>query len=93
MSLDIFKMIANTSEPTTELVNREILVFKHYQVDVKNIKCPVQWWEKYKSLFLTIDFCVKQILGIIGFQIETKIIFLLVRILTNLKRCVYNQKI
>jgi hypothetical protein len=40
-SLDIFEMIANTSEPTTKLVNRELLIFKHYQVDVKDIKCPL----------------------------------------------------
>jgi hypothetical protein len=93
MSLGIFKMIANTREPTRELVNREIMVFKHYQVDVKDIKCLVQWWEKYESMFPTIGFCVRQILGIIGFQIETERIFSLVRILSNLKRCVYNQKI
>jgi hypothetical protein len=47
MSLDIFEMITSTSEPTMELVNRKLLIFKHYQVDVKNIKCPLQWWEKH----------------------------------------------
>jgi hypothetical protein len=41
MSLDIFKMTVNTSEPRRELVNRELLIFKHYQVDVKDIKCLV----------------------------------------------------
>jgi hypothetical protein len=41
MSLDIFKMIVNTSEPRRELVNIELLIFKHYQLDVKDIKCPV----------------------------------------------------
>ncbi len=40
-----------------------------------------------------IGFCVKQILGIIGFQIEIERIFSLVGILTSLKGCVYNQKI
>jgi len=43
MSLDTFEMITSMSEPTMELVNRELLIFKHYQVDVKNIKCPLQW--------------------------------------------------
>jgi hypothetical protein len=42
MSLDIFEMIIITSEPTMELVNREFLIFKCYQVDVKDIKCPLQ---------------------------------------------------
>jgi hypothetical protein len=40
-SLDIFEMTANTSEPTTELVNRDLLIFRCYQVDVKDIKCPL----------------------------------------------------
>jgi hypothetical protein len=40
-SLDLFEMTTNTSELVKELVNRELLIFKHYQVDVKNIKCPL----------------------------------------------------
>jgi hypothetical protein len=32
-SLDIFEMTTNTSEPITNLVNRKLLIFKHYQVD------------------------------------------------------------
>jgi hypothetical protein len=40
------KMIANTSEPTMELINKELLIFKRYQVNVEDIKCPPQWWEK-----------------------------------------------
>jgi hypothetical protein len=31
-SLDIFEMIVNTSELTTELANKELLIFKRYQV-------------------------------------------------------------
>jgi energy-converting hydrogenase A subunit M len=45
MSLDIFEMITNTSEPSMKLINKELLIFKCYQVDVKNIKCPMQYWE------------------------------------------------
>jgi hypothetical protein len=41
MNLDIFEMTTNTSEPTTKLVNREILIFRCYQVDVKDTKCPL----------------------------------------------------
>jgi hypothetical protein len=36
------KMIANTIEPSMKLINRELLIFKRYQVDVKDIKCPLQ---------------------------------------------------
>jgi hypothetical protein len=51
-SLDIFEMIANISEPTTELINIKFLIFKHYQMDVKKIKCPLQWNEKMRICFL-----------------------------------------
>jgi hypothetical protein len=62
--------ICSINEPTMKLVNREILIFWRYQVDVKDIKCPLQWWEKHESMFPTIDFCARQTLGILGFQIE-----------------------
>jgi hypothetical protein len=42
MSLDIFEMTTSTSDPRIELVDRELLIFKCYQVDVEDIKCPLQ---------------------------------------------------
>jgi hypothetical protein len=87
-------MIANTSELTTELINKELLIFKRYQVNVEDIKCPPQWWEKRESMFLTVGFCARQILEIVGSQIEMERIFSLAGILTNLLGdVVYNQKI
>jgi hypothetical protein len=41
-SLDIFERKTNISEPTMELINREFFIFKHYQVDVKDMKCLSQ---------------------------------------------------
>jgi hypothetical protein len=64
-------MTTSTSEPTMELVNRELLIFKRYQMDVKDIKCPLQWWEKHENMFPTIGFCARQFLGIVGSQFET----------------------
>jgi hypothetical protein len=55
-NLDIFEQIANTNEPTKELVNTELLIFKRYQVDVNKIKCPLQWWQKHESMFQSWDF-------------------------------------
>jgi hypothetical protein len=40
-SLDIFERIASTSETPLELISRELLVFNNYQVDVKDIECPL----------------------------------------------------
>ncbi len=39
-SLDIyFEQNYNISEPMKELMNRKLLIFRRYQVDVKEIKC------------------------------------------------------
>jgi hypothetical protein len=76
MSLDIFDMTTNIIEPSTKLINKELLIFKCYQVDVKDIKCPMQWWEKRENMFPTIGFCAKQILGIILCQIKKNNIFI-----------------
>jgi hypothetical protein len=87
MNLDIFELITSTSEPTTELVNKKLLIFKHYQMDDKDIKCPLQWWEKHESMFPIVGFYARQSLGIVGFQIEIEKIFSLVEILISLKKC------
>jgi hypothetical protein len=41
-SLDIFELIINTNELNKELVNNELFIFRRFQVDAKNIKCPFQ---------------------------------------------------
>jgi hypothetical protein len=60
MSLDIFEMIINTNEPTIVLVNNELLIFKHYQVDVQDIKCPLQGWEKHDDCLDTFGIDVNE---------------------------------
>jgi hypothetical protein len=57
-SLDIFEMTANTNEQVAELVNRVLLIFRRFQVDLKEIKCPLQWWQKHESMFPIVDFLV-----------------------------------
>jgi hypothetical protein len=41
--LDIFQQSTSTSEPSKELVIGELLIFRRYQVNPKDIKCPFQW--------------------------------------------------
>jgi hypothetical protein len=74
--LDIFEQTASTSELAIELVTSEMLIFKCYQVNSKEFKCPHQWWAKHEAMFFTVGFLAYQILGIVGSQIETKRIFL-----------------
>jgi hypothetical protein len=40
-NLDIFEMITNSSEPITKLVNRKLIIFKRFQMNNKEIKCPL----------------------------------------------------
>jgi hypothetical protein len=42
-------MTISISEPPKELVDIKLLIFKQYQVDVKNIKCCFQCWQKQKN--------------------------------------------
>jgi hypothetical protein len=85
-SLDIFEIVAITSEPSKKIIKRELLIFKHYQMDGKEITCPLRWWEKHEMIFPTVGFLIQQILRIIlGSQIETKRIFSLAKILIDLR--------
>jgi hypothetical protein len=58
-NLDIFEMSIPYNEPIRKLVNMELLFFKCYHVDNKEIKCPLEWWEKHESLFPIIGFLAK----------------------------------
>ncbi len=60
-SLYNFQQTTSTSQSTKEIVVRELLIFKHYQRDPKDVKCPLQWWGKHEVMFLIIVFlaCVK----------------------------------
>ncbi len=69
-SMDIFQQIASTSKQTKEHVTKELLIFKRYQMDPKDIKCLLQWWKKYEAMFPIIGFLAHQILSIIVSQIE-----------------------
>jgi hypothetical protein len=54
-NLDIFQQNASTSEPSKELVTRELLFFRHDQVNPKDIKCffpsalKTNWCKMYEN--------------------------------------------
>jgi hypothetical protein len=55
-SLDIFEMSIQTNEPTKEVLNKELMMFRRFQVDVKDIKCLLEWWAKHEILFPIVAF-------------------------------------
>jgi hypothetical protein len=40
--LEIFEMSTKTNEPTKELVNKELQMFRKFQVHVNDIKCALE---------------------------------------------------
>jgi hypothetical protein len=63
-------MATKTNESTKEIVKKRFLIFRHYQMDVKEIIYPFQWWEKHEVMFSIIGFLACQIFRIIGSQIN-----------------------
>ncbi len=50
-SLDIFEMAAIRSEPSKIIVKRELLIFNHYQMNVKETTCPLNGGRNMKLCF------------------------------------------
>jgi hypothetical protein len=50
-SLNIFEMVVRTNEPMKELINKGFYMFGKFQMDVKDIKCPLEWWGKHECFF------------------------------------------
>jgi len=87
ISLDIFEMVTNTNELTKELVNQKLMIFRKFQANAKNIKWPLEWWKNLNLCSQLLVFFSRQILRIIGSQIEIEKIFSLSHIFINLKKC------
>ncbi len=71
----------------SNIITRELLDFRRFHVNMKDIKNLLQWWEKHEFRLHATGFLAKQILRIVSSQIETEYIFSLAKILTSLKRC------
>jgi len=71
-NFNIFEQTLGINEPVTKFVTKEMLIFKHYQVVSKEIKCPFQSWAKHEAMFSIASFLAQQILGLVGLQIEIK---------------------
>jgi hypothetical protein len=48
-NLNIFEQTLRISELVTKFVTTEMLIFKHYQVVSKEIRCPFQSWAKLEA--------------------------------------------
>ncbi len=55
-SMDIFEMIAITSEQSKIIVKRELLIFKHYQMNAKELFALLDGGRNMKLCFPHLDF-------------------------------------
>lgn len=85
-NLNFFEQTISISEPVTEFVTKEMLIFKHYQIVSKEIKCPFELWAKHEAMFFIVSFLDQQILEIAGLQIESNFFFFKARVLIKLRR-------
>jgi len=72
-------------------MGKRLHIFKRYQVNIKDIKCHFQWWEKQKSMFLNDGFLSHQILSVVGFHIGTKKDFLFSQHINKLKKVSFSN--
>jgi len=86
-NLDIFVMTTNTIEPTLELINIKFIISEWIS---KTSNVHFNGGKILKVYFIKYVYVFKQILRIVGSQIETKRIFSLAKILTSFKRCLQN---
>jgi hypothetical protein len=49
-------MTSNNIKIAKEIITMELLDFKRFHVDVKDIKNLLQWWEKHEFKFYTFGF-------------------------------------
>jgi len=54
-NFDIFEMTSEINEHSKKLMRQELDLFRKYP-NIKNIKCPLDWWAKHESMFPIVAF-------------------------------------
>ncbi len=67
------------------LIIRELSLFWRVAIPPSMCANPLIWWKTHESQFSNVGFFIKQVFGILSFQIETKGMFNLASVLTTLK--------
>jgi hypothetical protein len=90
-NLDIFEIITRKNELTKEYVKWKPLIFKWYQMDVKNIKCPLQCWEKHEAMrFMRDNIFIYKLEYNDIYQKKMKNSYTYVSVMSNCVPCVIN---
>ncbi len=66
------------------VVKEQLTHFRIKKVNEEECKDPLAWWRTHEVHFSYVGFIARQIMGIVGFQIEAKRVFSIASICTNL---------
>jgi hypothetical protein len=83
----IFGAMASNEATFHGLLKNELGLFCHLPMKLEDCLFFLTWWKSHEICFLNYFFVARKILGILGSQIETKRIFSIVGMLTNLRCC------
>jgi hypothetical protein len=83
----IFGVVTSNEDTIHGLLKNELILFHHLHVKPEDYALPFTWWQSHEIRFPYVSFVARQILGILGSQIEIKRIFNIARVLTSLWCC------
>jgi len=79
----MFGVGAFVKESSHALVIGELSLFRRLVVPLSMCANPLIWWKTHEGQFPNVGFLGKQVLGILGFQIEIEKMFNLTNVLTT----------
>jgi hypothetical protein len=82
---NMFVVGAFVKESLHALVIGELSLFRRLVIPLSMCANPLIWWKTHEGQFLNVGFLGKQVLGILGSQIEIEKMFHLINVLTTLK--------
>ncbi len=84
---DMFGVGASMEKISWALITRELFLFWRLAIPPPMCVDPFAWWKTHEGQFPSVGILAKQVLGILGFQIEIEIMFGLVGVLTTSRHC------
>nr|XP_024359895.1 uncharacterized protein LOC112274515 isoform X1 [Physcomitrium patens] len=82
----LFGSSASHDEAIVGHLKAELSLFRRLRIDSKECENPLAWWKDREVQFPNVGFLARQILGIVGSQVETERIFSIVGVITEIHR-------
>jgi hypothetical protein len=83
----MFGVGASMEKNSWALITKELSLFWRLAIPPPMCVDPFSWWKTHEGQFSSVGILAKQVIGIPRSQIETKIMFDLVGVLTSSRHC------